>query len=77
MVRMIEAVCSVGAAAGHADDVSACLGFLDVVVRYGVVPQACLRPYVQTLCRTVNMDEYGTQTDHGASGSQFTAHGGC
>ena len=64
VVRMVEAVCSVGATATHADDVAACLSFLDVLVRYGVVPQACLRPYVQTLCRTVNMDEYVHTSAH-------------
>ena len=56
MARMVDSVCDVVVLSGQSDDVSACLSFLDVVVRYGVVPQASLRPYVLALCRTVNMD---------------------
>jgi hypothetical protein len=57
-VRLTEAVCAVGAAAGHVDEVVACVAYLDAVVRYGGVPLPCLRACVHTLCRTVNVDEY-------------------
>ena len=59
MAQLVEAVCLVCVSPRQNDDVAAGLAFLDVVVRYGVVPQACLRVYVLTLCRTINIDVYG------------------
>ena len=56
--QLITGICRVCLNSQYPAEVEHCLNFMDVVVRYGVIPQHCLVPYVQTLCRTVNAERY-------------------
>eukprot|EP00742_Colponemidia_sp_Colp-10_P008317 GILJ01009000.1.p1 GENE.GILJ01009000.1~~GILJ01009000.1.p1 ORF type:complete len:1747 (-),score=226.90 GILJ01009000.1:122-5362(-) len=56
LIDMICVRCNSACEIGEVGVAKQCLGFFDVVVRYGTVPQSSIQSYVCALCRTVNVE---------------------
>src|SRR6185312_13731699 len=57
IVKLIENVAEVPKHSTNVSDVSSCLGFWDVVVRFGYVPEASVKLYVEVLCELINIEQ--------------------
>ncbi|CAG8624121.1 1041_t:CDS:2 [Paraglomus brasilianum] len=64
IVKLIENVAEVPKHSTNVSDVSSCLGFWDVVVRFGYVPEASVKLYVEVLCELINIEQLSQTTWH-------------
>ena len=56
--QMILSVCQICVNTHSNEEVNSCLNYFDIVVRYGFIPRISLPHYVQTLCKTVNVERF-------------------
>ncbi|CAG8541944.1 9944_t:CDS:1, partial [Paraglomus occultum] len=64
IVKLIEDVAEVPKHSMNISDVSSCLGFWDVVVCFGYVPETSVKLYVEVLCELINIEQLSQTTWH-------------
>lgn len=62
ITKLIEDISIACKKSKDVSDIICCLGFWDIVVRYGYVPTNSLKSYVEVLCYKVNQDGIVSQT---------------
>ncbi|ORY04707.1 hypothetical protein K493DRAFT_296831 [Basidiobolus meristosporus CBS 931.73] len=62
IIVLINEVCMVSNTTKSLDDIQLCINFFDVIIRYGYVPLSCLKVYVETCCRNVNISQFSLAT---------------